>query len=1023
MALTIEWRKRIDWWMKVLPQMLYIPCGKMQFEGFVSDKPFNYAQAKRQKFKPMPQGAQWGGKWEYGWFRSKVKVPRELAGKSIFAQISAGGEAVAYVNGSAAGGVDRPHPYTPLIKRAKGGELLEVMVEAYAGHGARPCHAGPVPDGVETIPEPPAKQTAIGECSFGTWDEDAYQLLMDVRTLFHLREALPEDDLRVAEIDAGLREFTVLCDPEAPRKDFSAGVRTARQRLKPLLECHNGSTAPEFYCVGHSHLDVAWLWPLDETRRKIDRTWSTQLALMAQYPEFRFLQSQPHLYWMCKNHYPELYKKVKQFVKRGQFIPEGGMWVEADTNISGGEALIRQFLYGKQFFQDEFGVDNHMLWLPDVFGYSGALPQIMKGCGIDYFATSKIFWNYNGGEPFPYNSFFWEGIDGTRILAHLYNDYNSWTDPGIFVKRWNTRVQKDGIRERLIPFGHGDGGGGPQRDHLEYLRRQHDLEGAPRCRIAHPVDFFKQLEKSAGRLPVYVGELYFQCHRGTYTSQAKTKLGNRRCEYALREAEMWNAAAAWLKGHRVPKAVFEDAWREVLLNQFHDIIPGSSIGKVYEEAEAGYAKVLDAAGKAAVAAAGKLVKRDRKAVTVFNSLSNARSALVQLPKEFKGAAMTEGAPLALQKTDAGLMAEVTDIPACGWLTIQDAPAVQTASPLRVSSKGMENEYLRVAFDESGRVVRIFDLETQTELADGACNDFRMYKDVPALFDAWDIDSTYASAPVKLDSKAELKVLERGPLRVAVEIRRKLNNSEMVQTVSLRRGSRRIDFATVIEWREKHKLLKVNFPVNIHSEEAIHEVQFGHLSRPTHMSRQFDADRFEVSAHKWTALSENNRGCAVLNDCKYGVNVEHNSINLTLLKSALAPDMRADLGRQEFTYSFYAWNGPFAETGLIDEAYDLNVPVMVVPGNGGQGSLFAVDQPNIIIEAAKPAEDGSGAVIVRLYESRRMATRCVLTTALPDVAAAVETDMLEQAKCRVLRGKNKFKLSFRPFEIKTVRLVR
>lgn len=1021
MALTIEWRKRIDWWMKVLPEMLYTPLVELQLEGFVSDLAYNVKQAQKAEFIPMPVGTKWGGKWQYAWFRSRFTISREMNGKRVVALIKTGGEAVAYINGSAVGGIDGPHPYTHISKRARAGDVLDIMIEAYAGHGPRPCHAGPVPAGVETVPEPAAKQCTMGDCSIGIWNEEAYQLLMDVRTLLSLRDGLAADELRTAEIDEALRDFTVLCDLEEEGVALLRGLRAARKRLQPLLECRNGSTAPRFYCVGHSHLDVAWLWPLDETRRKIDRTWSTQLALMELYPEYRFLQSQPHLFWMCKKYYPELYRKVKRRVKQGRFIPEGGMWVEADTNITGGESLIRQFLYGKKFFREEFGLDNRMLWLPDVFGYSGALPQIMKGCGVDYFATSKIFWNYNGGEPFPYNSFFWEGIDGTRILAHLYNDYNSHTDPRVFINRWNTRVQKDGIRERLIPFGHGDGGGGPQRDHLEYLRREENLEGMPCCRITHPVEFFEELEKSAGCLPVYVGELYFQCHRGTYTTQARTKRGNRRCEYALREAEMWSAAATWLAGFEYPAKRMETAWREVLLNQFHDIIPGSSIAKVYAEAEAGYAAVLDAAGRTASAAAGKLMRSKKDAVSVFNSLSWERQALVPLPSGFSGAVTEAGEPVATQRIANVLFAEVPSVPSCGWTTLLAAAPAKTESTLCVTSHQLENEYLRIRFNQKGCVESIFDKESQRELAAGLCNDFRMYKDVPGLFDAWDIDSTYAAAPVELNETAETRIRARGPLLVSLEIKRRLNKSSLIQVVSLRRGSRRIDFATTVDWQEKHKLLKVNFPVNIHSDEAIHEIQFGHISRPTHMSRQFDADRFEVSAHKWTALSEQNRGCAVLNDCKYGVNVEHGSINLTLLKSSLAPDMRADLGRQEFTYSFYAWNGSFAESALIAEAYDLNVPALVLPGSGGTRSLFSVDKPNVVIEAVKPAEDGSGDIILRLYESKRMATYCSLETSMEGVVSVREADMLEQPAKTAGRGRQRWKLSFAPFEIKTLRI--
>jgi alpha-mannosidase len=352
----------------------------------------------------------------------------------------------------------------------------------------------------------------------------------------------------VARIDEALRRFTLVVDLELPPAELPAAIKKGRACLREALACRNGSTTPEMYCFGHSHIDVAWLWPLAETERKCARTFSTQLGLMAEYPEYRFLQSQPHLYRMVKQHYPDLYRRIQKAIAGGQWKVEGGMWVEADTNISGGEALIRQFVHGKRFCEDEFGVDCELLWLPDVFGYSGAMPQIMKGCGIKYFSTQKIFWTYNGGDIFPYNTFYWQGIDGTKLLSHFHNDYNARTDPRDVIGRWKERVQKDGIDARLYPFGFGDGGGGPTRKHLEFLRREQDLEGVPKTKQADPIQFFRDEEKKAVPLPVYVGELYFQAHRGTYTSQAKTKKGNRKSEIALREAEMWGAAACALAG-------------------------------------------------------------------------------------------------------------------------------------------------------------------------------------------------------------------------------------------------------------------------------------------------------------------------------------------------------------------------------------------------------------------------------------------------------------------------------------------
>ncbi|MCL6614637.1 MAG: alpha-mannosidase, partial [Firmicutes bacterium] len=775
------------------------------------------------------------------------------------------------------------------------------------------------------VPEPPLAQRTVGRSTFGLWEEDVYQLWLDVETLYLLRDQLDQDSLRVAEIDRGLKDFTILVDFERPREEMLATVRACRERLKPLLECVNGSTAPVMFAFGHAHIDVAWLWPLAETDRKCARTFGTQLALMEEYPEYVFLQSQAYLYQRVKEVYPELYARIKRAVAAGAFVPEGGMWVEADTNIPSGESLIRQFIHGKRFFRDEFGVECELLWLPDVFGYSGALPQIMKGCGIKYFSTQKIFWAYHGGDPFPYNTFLWEGIDGTGILTHLHNDYNSHMDPATVIKRWRERVQKDDLATRLMPFGHGDGGGGPTRDHLEYMRRLRDLEGVPRVRPAAPAAFFADLESREPPAARYVGELYFQAHRGTYTSQARTKRGNRLSEFALREAELWGVAAEALVGHAFPRAEVDALWQTVLLNQFHDILSGSSIHRVYEEAEAAYARVIGEAARLAAAARASLTDGSPASLTVFNSLSWERVELVALPEDFKGVVDAAGTSLPVQEIGGRLYAEVR-VPPCGWTTLKNGPSGEAEGCLHAAPHLLENEVLRLELNARGEITSILEKETGRELAAGACNAFRMYKDVPSQFDAWDIDRQYELTPIELPEEAEIEVVATGPLVAILRVRRRLHESCLTQEIWLRRGSRRVDFRTVVDWRESHKLLKVAFPVTIHAAQALHEIQFGHIARPTHRSRPFDADRFEVVNHKWTALVEEGRGFAVLNDCKYGVNVLGNTINLTLLRSPLAPDMTADKGRQEFTYAFYAWNGPFVESRVIQEAYALNCPV-------------------------------------------------------------------------------------------------
>ncbi|MHB9031726.1 MAG: alpha-mannosidase [Anaerolineae bacterium] len=1024
MALTLEWRRRIENWLRELPRHFYRPLGELNLTGFTTLEQLTPAQASARAFSPFPSGTAWGAKWEYAWFKTEVVLPAEAAGKRIALRLEPGGESAVFINGIAAGAADHEHKEITLTQNATAGARYDILCETYAGHGPRVYYTGPVAEERETVPEPGPTQVTVGVSTFGVWEEEAYQLWLDAATLLGVRDNIDQNSLRVVEIDRGLRDFTTIADPELPYDEKMASYSAARARLKPLLECTNGSTAPLLYTFGHSHIDVAWLWPLAETERKTTRTFATQLALMDEYPEFKFLASEPHIYRFVQRNVPELYARVKQAAARGQFLPEGGMWVEADTNISGGESLIRQFVHGQRFFKEEFGVRCEMLWLPDVFGYSGAVPQILRGCGIKYFSTAKIFWAYNGGDPFPFNTFTWEGIDGSGVLVHLTNDYNSHTDAASLIDRWNGRVQKDNINARLVPFGYGDGGGGPTRNHLEFLRRMGNLEGVPRTLMASPIAYFHDLEANP---PVerYVGELYFQAHRGTYTSQARTKRGNRKSEFALHDAELWGTAAAALYGYSYPLAQMDEDWKAVLLNQFHDIIPGSSIHRVYEEAEASDAQVT-AHANAVRAAAQKTITDAKKGefgyphnIGVFNSLPWARRELVELPEGVNGAIDVKSQPVPSQEIEGRRWAEAV-VPSLGWttLTISDHHA-PVADPVSAGPDWLENALLRVQFDASGEITSIWDKEAGRELTTGTANQFRMFKDVPTNWDAWDLDSTYAANPVALPEPAEISVVTAGPLLARLRIRRKLHNSWLIQDISLARGSRRIDFVNVIDWQERHKLLKVAFPVAIHANEALHEIQYGHIRRPNHLSRPFDADRFEVSNHKWTALAEENRGCAVLNDCKYGVNVRDNTISLTLLKSALAPDMTADLGTQMFTYAFYAWNGSFGQCDLVREAYALNVPVTTMPGGTGEKSLLSVDAANVVAEWVKPAEDGSGDIIVRLYEAKRMATRATLATSLP-VKAVWRTNMLEENECELSVKDGSVELDLRPFEVVTLR---
>ncbi len=1007
MALSKEWLNRITHWDSALWQICYEPIAPLDLQGFVTRKQLTADQALRAKFHPMPVGTRWGDKWQYGWFTTQIKLPEYATGRRIVLKMTPAtkpqedGECLVWANGKIIGSFGWARKEITLTRNGIPGEEFKILVEAYAGHGPMVMGGGPNLYGQESVPEVRGPQVVVGESSFGIWREQAYQLALDFTTLYELRNRLEPTSLRVSEIDQGLKDVTMLMDLELPEPEMLETIHNARERLRPLLANTNGPTAPTFFAFGHAHIDVAWLWPWAETDRKIARTAINQLSLMDEYPDYRYLQSTPQLYIMLKDKYPELYERFKKAVMEGKVIPEAAMWVEADTNLTSGESLIRQIIYARQFLHDEFNLDSDILWQPDVFGYSGSLPQILAKSGIVAFATQKIAWTYHGGDPFPYNTFLWEGIDGTEIPAHIFTDYNSETRPDAIITRWETRLQKDGIRSMLLAFGWGDGGGGPTRDHLEFLARTTDLEGLPRVKLASPTQFFADLKQQGLPKERYVGELYFQAHRGTYTSQAKTKLLNRRSEFALREAEYWGSLARATNGYPFTPSILKDSWLKVLVNQFHDILPGSSIHRVYEEAVIDYEKAIEKAQEVAISAAASLVEKAPK-LTIFNSLSWQRDFLLELP---------------------GKLA-IVSLPPCGWTSInpKTIPAVNKKHPaVKVSTSILENEQFIVNLNERGELTSLLDKSSGMDILAGTANRMCLYKDIPSRFDAWDIDSMTENLPISIDEAVHLEVLQSDAILGKLQLKRKVHDSTLTQQIIIRSGSRRIDFKTSVDWQESHKLLKVAFPVNVHANEALHEIQFGHIKRPNHRSRPFDADRFEVSNHKWTAMVEPNRGVAILNDCKYGINVLDNSLNLTLLKSALAPDSTADKGLQTFTYSFYYWNGSFMESRVVQEAYELNCPPLIIQGNGGENTLFSLDARNIILETIKPAEDGSADIILRLYESMGTRTRCKLSSSLA-IEKVILTDMLERHQAEIKASGKRFGLEFRPFEIKTLRIV-
>ncbi len=1028
-----EYKDRLAHWQRVLAEDFYHPLEEISFEGFTTMEHLTPEEAAKGPFKPVPEGIAWGHTWEYMWMRASVAMPAKAAGKPVALSLELGGEATLFINGQEFGTrradwVSVPHHYlcdNLLTQCAVPGERFELLFEVYAGHyfpDVGGCCTGPVLPGSMTDDKTEGRRTRVGRNTLGVWNEDAYQLWLDVSVLWMLLDELPQDSLRAAKIAGGLEEYTRIVDFEQPEAERRESYRKARAALRGLLKAHNGSTAPRMAAVGNSHLDLAWLWPMAETHRKTVRTFAAQLRLLERYPEYCYIQSQPAAYEMCRKHYPALYARIKQAVRDGRWIAEGAMYVEPDTNMPSGEALVRQLVVGKRFYQTEFGVNSRLLWLPDTFGYSAVLPQLLVGCGVEYLVTQKIFWSYNEGDPFPYHYFRWKGMDGSEVVSFLPTSYTYRTDPKELCGVWKNRVQKRRLEDFLIPFGYGDGGGGPCRDHVEYALREKDLEGMPRVEMTSPVAFFDELQAKGGPKNTWDGELYFNAHRGTYTTQAAIKKNNRRSELALHHMELWGALAA-RHGHAYNAAEAERLWKVLLLHQFHDILPGSSIARVYEEANAAHAALQKDAIALHTAARQALLAPQENAVTVFNGLGFAREEIIRLPAEFAGGANTAGGdavPVCAGRARVTLpsFGAVTLLPAANAENSENGAArPQVTAAAAGEGAVLCSDRVTMTLNREGHVISYM-LDGREMAAGRPMNLLRMYKDVPRIFDAWDIDSNYREQESFTSVADSFEIVEAAGFAAAVRWTGHIGHSKIAQTITLRAGSPVAEFDTTVDWQELHRLLKVEFPVDVRAEHAIHEMQFGYVERPTHRSRGYDQQRFEVCNHRYTALCDNAHGCAVLNDCKYGVGVEQNSIELTLLRAAASPEMASDQGEHTFRYGFTAWNGPFADAPVVRQAAAFNDPPLVERGALRSFSAFSTDAENVLIDTLKPADDGSADMVLRLYESKKADAFYHIRSDLP-VQALIPCDLLEEPTGAALPPDAV--LHVRPFEVATYRV--
>ncbi|MEU5218149.1 glycoside hydrolase family 38 C-terminal domain-containing protein [Streptomyces sp. NPDC020807] len=972
-------------------------------------EPVPVAEGLAAATRPAAVGEAWGRPWGTSWFTVTGTVPGEWAGRTVEAILDLGFdenmtgfqcEGLVYrPDGTPVKGLNPRNQWVRVAGPAEGGEEVEYRIEAASNpvlldyHPFLPTRLGDI----ETSHGDPLY--TLARMDLAVFDETVWQLVMDLEVLGELMAELPVDSGRryaiVRAVDRALDAVDL--------QDVNGTAAEARSRLDEVLSSPAEPSAHRISAVGHAHIDSAWLWPLRETVRKVARTTSNMTSLLESEPEFVFAMSQAQQWAWIKEHRPEVWARVVAAVAEGRFVPTGGMWVEADTNMPGSEAMARQFVHGKRFFLDEFGVENDEAWLPDTFGFAAGLPQIIKAAGSKWLLTQKISWSQVN--KFPHHTFQWEGIDGTRIFTHFppVDTYNCAMKGGEVAHAARNFKDKGVAHHSLAPTGWGDGGGGTTREMIAKAARLRDLEGSARVTWEKPAEFFEKAQAEYPKPPVWVGELYLELHRATLTSQAGTKQGNRRSEHLLREAELWAATAAVRTGFPYPYEELDRIWKTVLLHQFHDILPGSSIAWVHREAEATYRRI---AGEltAIVEAAQAALAGEGGTPLVFNAAPHARHGV---PAGGAGAAARAGAARLSEGADGSYV--------------------------------LENGLLRVVVDARGLVVSAYDVGNEREaVAPGTpANLLQIHPDFPNMWDAWDVDAFYRNTVTDLTDADEVApettAAENGT--VAVRVARAFGESTVVQVLSLRPGSRRLDIDTEVDWHETEKFLKLAFPLDVHAERYASETQFGHFHRPTHTNTSWEAAKFEACNHRFVHMEEPGWGVALVTDSTYGHDVTRQvrdgadggdggtttTLRASLLRAPRFPDPETDQGLHRFRHALV----PGATIGdAVREGYRVNLPEREVTGAGEVAPLVAVGDDAVVVTAVKLADDGSRDVVVRFHEAHGGRARTTLTPGF-EAADVVATDLLERplegAGAEPVTGPVPVEL--RPFELRTLRFRR
>lgn len=999
---------------------VYTPVSSLEISAWWSREPVPFAERTTGDPRSLAVGDVWGDLFDCAWFRFTGTVPASSAGKHVVLLLDVSGELCAYdSDGTPARGLTSVGSGFDANLGSPGKRVLQVARSARGGERVVVWADAGCNDLFGTL----TGNGIVAQASIAVCDDEVRALQYDFEVLLDLAYALPESTARHHRIREALRvAATALAG-------FREGAATeARRTLAPVLAERGGSASLTVSAIGHAHIDLAWLWPIRETIRKTERTFSTVVELMGRYPEYRFGASQPQLYWWIRERHPRLYERIRELVNAGRFEPQGALWVEADANITGAESLVRQLLFGIRFFREEFGVDINYAWLPDVFGFPGSLPQILKLAGVDYFLTQKLSWSRVN--TFPYHSFHWCGIDGTSILTHMFpeNTYNSPAAPRSLATIETNYREKGVSTHALMPFGIGDGGGGPGAGHLERLSRLENLAGVAPV-VQEPVAaFLEKWSAEADAFPTWVGELYLERHQGTLTTQAAVKRLNRELEFALRDWEWTAVVAKVLIGRPYPREALTRVWRETLLYQFHDILPGSSIKRVYDECLPRYESLITEVRDRVAsnyAALNQTLPDDSggSACVVWNGLSWHRDEWLKLPDGWARAS----------------------VPSMGYTLVRCSHEPLRFPDVRAAMNELENDVLRIQFGSNGAVLSVYDKEQERELIAAGC-EANLLAAYPDSGDAWDLAADYRLSQPQIMELTATRVSVDGPQAI-VEQHYQLGNSTIRERIGLTAGSRRIDFVAEGSWREKACTLRTSFPLALHAEHASFDVQFGHVWRATHRNTSWERAKDEVAAHKWVDVSQRDYGVALLNNCKYGHQVKDSVIDLALIRSVPYPGPATarnhtsagepdpaytDQSDHTFVYSLLPHPGDHVDGGVARAAYELHVPLKVIPRSGGSRStagttapgarhrsFLRVEPPGVIVETVKLAEDGDD-VILRLYESEHRSVTAEIQFGFPITRVAL-VNLLEEHPDPVLVTGDTVRVPLGPFEIKTLRV--